>query len=123
MNEIELFFEYYGRILSDGDLTGIADCYTAPGLVLGDEDSIAIADLGEVEKSFAGAAERYRAQGLINVRANVISSTALTRNLILVDVRWDYLNANGENVQQTRYHYLLRSTPTGNFKIQVVIAH
>jgi hypothetical protein len=115
------FLVGYGEALSAGDLKAISGCYAVPSLVLSDEGSVPIAAREEIEAAFDGAAERYRAQGLVAVRPTLVSSEALSERLVSVDVRWDYLDEQGRSAQQNGYRYVLRLEDEASPKIQVVI--
>jgi hypothetical protein len=115
------FLVGYGEALSAGDLKAISGCYTVPSLVLSDEGSVPIASREEIEAAFDGAAERYRAQGLVAVRPTLLASEALSERLVSVDVRWDYLDEQGRSAQQNGYRYVLRLEDEASPKIQVVI--
>jgi hypothetical protein len=115
------FLVGYGEALSAGDLKAISGCYVVPSLVLSDEGSVPIASREEIEAAFDGAAERYRAQGLVAVRPTLLASEALSERLVSVDVRWDYLDEQGRSAQQNGYRYVLRLEDEASPKIQVVI--
>jgi hypothetical protein len=116
------FLVRYGEALSAGDLKAISGCYAVPALVLSDEGSIPIATRQEIEAAFDGAAERYRAQGLVALQPTVVASEVLSERLVSVDMRWDYLDEQGRSAQQNSYHYVLRLEDEASPKIQVVIA-
>ena|GEM_PF-3391302 len=65
---LEGFFVRYGEVVSDGDLEAISACYAVPSIVISDEGAIPIATREEVEAAFDGAAERYRARGMVAAR-------------------------------------------------------
>jgi hypothetical protein len=115
------FLLRYGEALSAGDLKAISGCYAVPSLVLSDEGSVPIASREEIEAAFDGAAERYRAQGLVAARPALVASEALSERLLLVEVRWDYLDEQGRSAQQNGYRYVLRLEDEASPKIQVVI--
>jgi hypothetical protein len=115
------FLVGYGAALSAGDLKAISGCYAVPSLVLSDEGSIPIATREEIEAAFDGAAERYRAQGLVAVRPTLVASETLSERLVSADVRWDYLDEQGRSAQQNGYRYVLRLEDEASPKIQVVI--
>src|SRR5215212_9219479 len=120
--EVEAFLDRYGEALAGGDLAGIAACYTLPALVAGDGAAIPIAEPGQVEAAFAGAADADRAQGLVGIRAELRGVDRLTPNLLLADVRWAYLDQGGEARRHSSYRYLLRrSAADGRLRIQVVV--
>lgn len=115
------FLVRYGEALSAGDLKAISSCYAVPSLVLSDEGNVPIASREEIEAAFDGAAERYRAQGLVAVRPTLLASEALSEKLVSADVRWDYLDERGRSAQQNSYRYVLRLEDEASPKIQVVI--
>jgi hypothetical protein len=115
------FFDRYADALVAGDLPGIAACYLLPALVVGDAGAIPVAEAAQVEAAFAGAADAYRAQGLVGVRPELGAVEALTATLTLVEVRWAYLDEAGDPRQHTAYRYLLRRSDAGQLGIQVVI--
>jgi hypothetical protein len=119
---LQTFLVRYGEALSAGDLKAISGCYALPSLVLSDAGSIPITTPKEIEAAFDGAAERYRAQGLVAVRPTLLASEALTERLVSVDVRWDYLDEQGSSVQTNAYRYLVRLVEGTGPGIQVVIA-
>src|SRR5215216_6058954 len=118
---LQTFLARYGEALSAGDLKAISGCYVLPSLVLSDAGSIPITTRTEIEAAFDGAAERYRAQGLVAVRPTLLASEALTERLVSVDVRWDYLDEQGRSAQQNGYRYVLRLEDEASPKFQVVI--
>jgi hypothetical protein len=115
------FLVRYGEALSAGDLKAISGCYAVPSLVLSDTGSVPIAAREEIEAAFDGAAERYRAQGLVAVRPTLVASEALSERLVSVEVRWDYLDEQGRSAHQNGYRYVLRLEDEASPKIQVVI--
>ena len=119
--DVTAFLDRYAEALTGGDLSGIAACYMVPGLVVGDAAAIPVAEPGEVEAAFAGAAEAYRAQGLVGIRPELRAVDPLTPALTLADVRWAYLDESGAARQHTSYRYLLRRSDSGELAIQVVV--
>src|SRR5215216_2922441 len=119
--EVEAFLDRYAEALADGDLPGIAGCYTLPALVAGDDAAMPIAEAAQVEAAFAGAADAYKAQGLVGIRAELRGVDRLTPNLLLADVGWAYLDEGGVARRHSSYRYLLRRSSDGRLGIQVVV--
>jgi hypothetical protein len=88
---LQAFFVRYGDALAAGDLPTVAECYTLPALVVSDAGSIPVATREEVEAAFRGAAEAYRAQGLVSAHPTIVGFEAITEQLVFADVRWNYL--------------------------------
>ena len=118
---LKSFFASYGEALTAGELKNISGCYAVPALVLSDAGSVPIAARQEIEAAFDGAAERYRAQGLVGIRPTLLAWEALSERLLCVDVRWEYLDEQGRSAQQNAYRYVLRLEDEASPKIQVVI--
>jgi ketosteroid isomerase-like protein len=119
--DVEAFLDRYAKALAAGDLPAIAACYALPALVVGDAATVPISEPAQVEAAFAGAADAYRAQGLVGIRPGLRAVDPLTATLTLVDVRWAYLDEAGEARQHSSYRYLLRRSDAGQFGIQVVV--
>jgi ketosteroid isomerase-like protein len=115
------FFARYGEALAAGDLKAVSGCYAVPALVLSDAGSVPVAAREEIEAAFDGAAERYRAQGLVDLRPTLVASEVLGERLVSADVRWDYLDEQGRSAQQNGYRYVLRLEHETEPRIQVVI--
>ena len=109
----ETFFVRYGEAVSAGDLKSISGCYAIPSIVLSDAGSIPIATREEIEAAFDGAAERYRAQGMVAARPTVVAVEILTDKLVFADVQWDYLDEEGRSAEQNAYRYVLRMKDAG----------
>jgi ketosteroid isomerase-like protein len=110
---IEGFFVRYGEAVSAGDLKVISSCYAVPAIVLSDAGSIPISTREEIEAAFDGAAERYRAQGMVAARPTVVAVENLTEKLVFADVRWDYLDEEGGSAERNSYRYVLRLEEAG----------
>jgi ketosteroid isomerase-like protein len=120
-HDVAAFLDRYAGALAAGDLPGIAACYALPALVVGDGATIPVSEPAQVEAAFAGAAEAYRAQGLVGLRPQVGAVEPLTGALTLVEVGWAYLDEAGRERRHTSYRYLLRRADSGRLGIQVVI--
>ena len=119
--DIAAFLDGYANALVRGDLPGIAACYALPALVVGDGNTIPISDPAQVEAAFGGAADAYRAQGLVDARPELRAVDPLTAALTLIDVRWAYLDEAGHERLHSSYRYLLRRSDAGQLGIQVVV--
>ena len=119
--DVPAFLDRYAEALGAGDLPAIAACYALPALVVGDGATIPVAEPAQVEAAFAGAADAYRARGLVGIRPELRAVDPLTTTLTLVDVRWAYLDEAGAARQHTSYRYLLRRSGADRLGIQMVV--
>jgi hypothetical protein len=62
-----------------------------------------------------------RLTGLVGLRPTLLASEALSVQLLLVDVRWEYLDEQGRSAQHNSYRYVFRLQDEELPKIQVVI--
>lgn len=122
IEQIRAFFTGYGAALTAGDVSAIARCYALPTLVLSDAGSLNVTATREIDTAFRGAAEGYRARGLVAAHPVLGKIEPLSSEIVSVDVEWDYLNARGERVEREDYRYVLRIRPGDDIRIQVVIA-
>jgi ketosteroid isomerase-like protein len=120
-HDVAAFLDRYAQALAGGDLPGIAACYALPALVVGDGATIPVSEPAQVEAAFAGAANAYRAQGIVGLRPKLRAVEPLTGALLLVEVGWAYLDQAGHKRQHTSYRYLLRRADGGQLGIQVVV--
>ena len=118
--ELPAFLDRYAQALAGGDLAGVAG-YALPALVVGDAGTIPVSEPAQVEAAFAGAADAYRAQGMVGIRPELRAVDPLTPALTLVEVRWAYLDEAGDARRHTTYRYLLRRSGEGRLGIQVVV--
>jgi hypothetical protein len=122
---LETFFARYGEVLTTGDLPAIAGCYAVPALVLSRTGSVPIATREQIEAAFRGAAEGYKAQGLVATRPTLLCSEAIAEWLVSADVHWEYLHERGHSVHRDDYHYdyryVLRLDNEAGPQIQVVL--
>jgi hypothetical protein len=119
--EVASFLDRYADALAAGNLPGISACYALPALVVGDGATIPVSEPAQVEATFAGAADAYRAKGLVGLRPELQALDPVTPTLTMADVRWAYLDEAGVARHHTSYRYLLRRADTGRLGIQVVI--
>ena len=120
-HDVSAFLDRYADALARGDLPAVAACYALPALVVGDAATIPVSEPAQVEAAFAGAAEAYRAQGLVRLQPELRAVDRLTGALTLVDVGWAYLDDAGRELLHSSYRYLLRRADTGQLAIQVVV--
>lgn len=115
------FLERYGRALSEGDLAAIADSWEPPALVLADEATMPVSEIGEVQAFFSQAVEWYRAQGLMATRPTLGAVQRLGERLTAVDVTWSAVDADGAEKSRERSYYILRHGGDDRYRIKVAL--
>lgn len=102
------FFDRYGTALTTGDLPTIASCYRLPGTVVSDKYSFTFSSPAAVALSFVGAAPAYQERQLVAAHAEISDVQRVSDGLVLVAVRWEYLDAGGHSVPGEAFRYVVR---------------
>jgi hypothetical protein len=119
--QIQEMLDRMARAVTAGDGNAVAAEWTVPAFVVGDTMTQCVSTLDEVATFFSGAKEQYNARAITDTRAEVEKVNWLTRKMVLVQVRWPYLDDRGEEKGDERSTYLLRQDDAGAFKLQVVM--
>lgn len=120
-DEIQDFFDRMAAALTRGDGEAVADLWAVPALVLSDRHTQAVASLDEVAHFFGGAKDQYNRLGIADTKAQIVGFERLTTRIVLVDVRWPWLDAKGAERGEETSTYLLRRDDSGELKLQAVV--
>jgi hypothetical protein len=118
---VQQFLDRFARALTAGDGKTIARMWETPAFVLGDQEAIGVTSAAELEKFFGGARDQYNARGITDTRAEIQKLSWLTDRLALVEVRWPYLDARGQELGEERSNYVLRLDDDGELKMRAAI--
>lgn len=119
--EVVQFFERFARALTTGDSQTIASLWETPAYAIGDEGADAIGSVQDLAGFFASAKGTYDAKGVIDTHPDVELIEWATERLVVCDVRWPWLDANGQEQGDERATYLLRRGSDGQLKLRVAI--
>lgn len=115
------FLNRLARALTSGDAHTVATMWAVPALVIGNDRVQAVNSLQEVEQFFSGAKEQYNKRGITDTRPDILRLEWATDRIVVVDVRWPYLNDRGEEKGEEASTYILRRDDTGNLKLHVAL--
>ena len=121
--DVQAFLDRMARALTAGDGRTIATMWETPALVVGDEMQMAVRRPEEVERFFSGAKDQYNKMGITDTRADIVRLTWATHRIALVQVRWPYLDARGEEVGEETSTYTLKRNQDGVFKLVSAVMH
>jgi hypothetical protein len=121
--DLPRYFERMGRALTAGDGPAIARMWDVPALVIGDQEVHAVATRKEVEQFFGGAKDQYNARGITDTRPEIAKLEWVTDRIVLVTVRWPYLDSTGEERGEETSTYTLRRDDNGELKLRVAVMH
>jgi hypothetical protein len=120
---VESFLDRMAHALTTGDTQTVASMWETPALVIGDEEVRAINSPEEIEKFFAGAKDQYNAQGVTDTRPDVGRLDWVTDRIVIVEVRWPYLDQRGNEVGEESSTYTLRRDGAGDLRLRVAVMH
>jgi hypothetical protein len=118
---VQALLDAFGRALTAGDGRAITELWATPSFVLGDTMARTIEMREEIEEFFGSAKDQYAAMGITDTRAEITRLEWLTDRIALVDVRWPYLDAQGEEHGEERSTYTVRRGDDGELRICVAI--
>lgn len=120
---IQDFLDQLGRALTSGDGSAAAALWAAPALVIGDDMERAIASTDELVAWFGGAKAQYNARGIVETRAEIVRLTWPTDRMAIVEVRWPYFDASGDEIGDETSTYTLRRDDSGVLRLRVAVMH
>jgi hypothetical protein len=120
---VRALFDRLGRALGAADGEAIARLWDVPALVVADQGMHAVSSLGEVEQFFALAAAQYRSRGIRETRPDIVRLDWATGRLVIVRVRWPFLDEDGQEMGEETTTYTLRQGDDGELRICVAVLH
>lgn len=121
--DLQRYFERMARALTAGDGAAIARMWEVPALVVGDQEVHAVGTHKEVEQFFGGAKDQYNARGITDTRPEIAKLEWVTDRIVMVTVRWPYLDSTGEERGEETSTYTLRRDDKGELKLRVAVMH
>jgi len=120
---VQEYLNRFSRALVAGDGHTIAGMWGIPALVLGDEMVMAVQAPAEVERFFSGARDQYNKAGVTTTHPDITSLRWVTDRMVIVSVRWPYLDDKGNEVGAESSTYTLKRDDHGEFKLHVAVMH
>jgi hypothetical protein len=121
--DVQEFLDRMAKALTTGDGRTVASMWETPALVVGDELLQAPRSNAELEQFFSGAKDQYNRMGVTGTRADIVRLSWATPRIAIVQVRWPYLDARGEEVGEETSTYTLRRTQAGELKLCAAVMH
>jgi hypothetical protein len=111
------------RALTSGDGKAAAAMWATPALVLGDDMALTVSSSADLQEVFGGAKAQYNARGITDTRPDILRLDWVTNRLAIVEVRWPYLAADGDEVGEETSTYVIRREPDGRLAIRATVMH
>lgn len=122
-SRIQNLLDQLAKALTAGDGRTAATFWRTPAFVIGDEHERVVASQQEVEQFFSGSKEQYNQRGITDTRADIQRLDWITDRIALVEVRWPYLDAKGNEVGEETSTYLFKRDDSGELKLRLAIMH
>jgi hypothetical protein len=120
---VQEFLDLFGSLVTAGNGAAIAKLWETPAYVLGDTMAMPITEPDEVAKFFGAARPEYNERGITDTRAEIQRETWLTDRIVSVEVRWPYLDAQGDEHGHETSTYVLRIDDEGDLRLRVALMH
>jgi hypothetical protein len=120
-SRVQQLLDRFARALTAGDGEAAAEVWATPAFVIGAGMTRPVATRDEVVAFFSGGKAQYNALGIVDTRAEILRLDWVSPDLVVVDVRWPYLRANGEEAGEERSTYTLLEDADGELKIRCVL--
>lgn len=116
---VQAYLDEFCDAMTSGDVQTVAALWAIPAFIVDKNDTRVVHERREVEEFFRGAPEMYAQRGIDDTRAEIEHLDVIDETLVLVTVRWPYIDAQGEEIGEESSTYTLKADSSGNFKMCV----
>jgi hypothetical protein len=120
-SHVQQFLDDMARHLTAGQANEVAKLWETPALVLSDTETRAVESPQAVVDFFSGAKEQYNSRGIIDTRAEIQHVYWVTDRIVMVEVRWPYIDAKGSEIGEESSTYVLRMDNEDRLRLRVSI--
>lgn len=117
---VQDYLDRFATAMTSGDTKTMARLWGVPAFVIGPNMAKAVQSEDEVEEFFSGAKDMYNERGIIDTRAEIEDLDWVGEDLVIVTVRWPYLDQNEKELGAERSSYTLLRGEDGGFKVRVI---
>lgn len=119
--EVQDLLGKLAQALVRGDGATVAELWEVPALVIASEGVHAVTSSAEIEKFFGAVKVQYTDAGIHRTRADIIDLERVGDRIVIVTVRWPYLDESGHEVGAESSDYTLRRDDDGRLRIRAVL--
>lgn len=120
---VQDFLEMYALSLTEGAADALAQMWDTPALVISDDGVDTVEDREELHGMYAGAREHYNSAGVTDTRPEIVRLDEITDKIVMVRVRWPWLDEEGNELGAEASTYTLRRNSAGEWKIRCIVMH
>lgn len=116
---VQRYLDQFCEAMLDGNTKTLAAMWAIPAFVVDRKDTRVIQDRGEIERFFSGAPQMYHERGIVNTRALIEALDIIDEDLVMVNVRWPYIDESGRDIGSESSTYTLKANESGVFRMCV----
>jgi len=120
-SEIQELLDRLAKALTGGDGKAVSTLWEVPATIVSDEGVMHIDSLDMLEPMFSSAKTHYNERGIAATRGDIQRLTKISDKIILVEIRWPYLDERGREIGAECSDYTLRRDEAGALKIRSVL--
>ena len=111
--QITDYLDRYAATLTEFDAEGAAELWSTPGMIVDDCFSGVLESRDKMVEGLKQSYPVYQRLGLGSVSYELVDANHLSNGLVLVRVRWRFLDPNGDELTDSNSYYLLRNEDSG----------
>lgn len=119
--EVQDLLGKLAQALMRGDGASVAELWEVPAFVIASEGVHAVASSEEIEKFFGAVKDQYAGASIHGTRADIIDLERVGERIVIVTVRWPYLDDSGHELGAESSEYTLRRDDAGRLRIRAVL--
>lgn len=119
--EAQDLLDRYSQALTSGHGSAAAAMWELPAYMIGPDLIVAIDRPEKITQFLGEAKEAYNAYGIESTRPQILDQQWIGDRLVIVRVRWPYLDETGREVGAERSDYTLRRDNGGALRIRSVL--
>lgn len=117
------FLDRFAEAFTSGDGAAVAEFWETPAFVLSADMAQPVNEASEVAEFFGGARDQYNEIGITGTRAEIVRLDEISDHLVMVRVRWPYLDKDRQEMGAETSTYTLARMGDGDWKIRVSVMH
>ena len=120
-SELLTFLTQMAQAITAGDGEAAAKLWAVPAYVIGSQMAKPLSDPNEIAEFFGGARAQYNASGITDTKPQIQSEDWIDDNLVIVRVRWPYLDDQGREIGAEASDYTISRDESGALRLRVAV--
>jgi hypothetical protein len=119
--EVQELLNQVARAVTAGDGNAVAMLWEVPGVIIAADAVTPITSRAQLEAMFGAGKAEYNARGIVDTRPDILEEDWVGDRLVVVKVRWPYLDASGRETGAEASDYTMRRDPSGRLRICAIL--